>query len=156
MTELDTKCSPPFSPSAFASTKLTKNDTKHIPEISVRLSVNNVLAKNWSTFRQMQTLDKVSNFSLNHGIKLCIFCFVHCIQFSRLEAGHFPSLLPSKFSSLQFKFLNCFQLTGHFVIKSFKNREKKRRKTRRYKILVFCMNKEQTDPLSSQEKHLQQ
>lgn len=156
MTELDTKCSPPFSPSAFASTKLTKNDTKHIPEISVRLSVNNVLAKNWSTFRQMQTLDKVSNFSLNHGIKLCIFCFVHCIQFSRLEAGHFPSLLPSKFSSLQFKFLNCFQLTGHFVIKSFKNWGKKRRKTRRYKILVFCMNKEQTDPLSSQEKHLQQ
>lgn len=90
LTELDTKRSPPFSPSAFASTKLTKNDAKHIPEISVRLSVNNVLAKNWSTFRQMQTLDKVSNFSLNRGIKRYIFCFVHCIQFSRLEAGYFP------------------------------------------------------------------
>lgn len=96
LTELDTKCSPPFSPSAFASTKLTKNDAKHILKISVRLSVNNVLTKNWSTFRQMQTLDKVTNFSLNCGIKMfLLFCSLHLVL--RLEAGHFPSLLPYKF-----------------------------------------------------------
>lgn len=120
LTELASKCSPPFSPPAFASTKLTKKDAKHIPEIPVRLSVN-VLARNWSIFRQMQTLDEVSNFSLNHGFKIYHLFYVIAFRFSRLEAGHFPSLLPSKFSSLHLAFLNCFQLTGYFVIKGFKN-----------------------------------
>lgn len=96
LTELDTKCSPPFSPSAVASTKVTKNDAKHIPKISARLSVNNVLAKNWSTFRQMQTLDKVTNFSLNHGIKMyLLFCSLHFVF--KTGGWTFSFILPSKF-----------------------------------------------------------
>lgn len=108
LTELDTKCSPPFSPSAFASTKLTKNDTKHIPKISDRLSVNNVLARSWSTFRQMQTLDKVTNFSLNHDIKMyLLFCSLGLV----FKAGGWTfSLIASiQVSSLHIEFLNCFQ-----------------------------------------------
>lgn len=131
-----------------------KNDAKHIPKISVRLSVNNVLAKNWSTFRQMQTLDKVTNFSLNHGIKIyLLFCSLHLVF--KTGGWTFPLIASIQVSSLHLKFLNCFQLTEYFVIKGFKNSEKKKEQ-KRNQVLFFCVNKEQTDPLGRQEKYLQQ
>lgn len=132
----------------------TKNDTKHIPKISVRLSVNNILAKNWSTFRQMETLDKVTNFSLNYSIKMyLLFCSLHLVF--KTGGWTFSLTASIQVSSLHIKFLNCFQLTEYFVIKGFKS-IKKTQNQKRYQVLFFCMNKEQTDPLSRQEKHLQQ
>lgn len=97
LTELATKCSSPFSRPAFASTRLTKRCQK------VSLSVN-ILAINWSIFKQMQTLHNVTNFSLKHGFKICHLFYVIAFGLSRLETGHFRSLLPFKFSSLHLTF----------------------------------------------------
>lgn len=38
----------------------------------------------------MQTLHKVTNFSLNHGFKIRHLFYVIAFRFCRLEAGHFP------------------------------------------------------------------
>lgn len=116
-----------------------KNDAKHIPNISVKLSVNNVLAKNWSTFRQMQTLDKITNFSLNHGIKMYLpFCSLHLVF--KTGGWTFSLVASIQVSSLHLKFLNCFQLTEYFVTKGFK-REKKPEEIKFY-FSVWIKNKQ--------------
>lgn len=127
LTELATKCSPPFSPSAFASTKLVKKTQNIFPRY-LSGSVNNVLPTNCSVFKEMQTLDKVTNFSLNQGFKIYNLC--HCIQVFHTGGRTFSLtasiqvLIPS---SLVPQLLSV-------TIKGFKNKQKETKPTQKKEI----------------------
>lgn len=85
----------------------------------------------------MQTLDKVTNFSLNHGIKIyLLFCSLHLVF--KTGGWTFPLIASIQVSSLHLKFLNCLQLTEYFVIKGFKNSEKKKRTEEKSSFIFLC------------------